>query len=423
MPIALPDQHVPRITRRFESQARELNIARREERLAVRESCERVEPLNTAEQLSSWRIDWSVWTAERRVRALLPALLVVTELKRSSFKAAKWVGLTNVLANSVWRRDRLLVLCYHGVSLADEHEWNPELYISSQALARRFDILARTDCTVLPLDQAVRRLYAGTLPHRAVALTFDDAFYDFKIRAFPLLQAYGYPATVYVTTQRRRAHQPIAHLLSSYLLWKHGDATLDARGIEGLNRVYTLTSAAERAQLVADMFARMRGERMEPDDEDAFARDVMGRLGIDYDGATTSNLLRIMTRADLAEMSRSGVAMELHTHRHRSPEDPDEFLEEVRLNRSEIEKITGRRPRHFCYPNGVYRAIYLRHLEAEGIESATTCNPELASRASHRLLLPRFVDNELGTDMGFEAWITGVASWLPRRTRKANGVH
>jgi peptidoglycan/xylan/chitin deacetylase (PgdA/CDA1 family) len=134
-------------------------------------------------------------------------------------------------------------------------------------------------------------------------------------------------------------------------------------------------------------------------------------------------MLRIMTRADLTEMSRRGVAIELHTHRHRSPEDPDEFLEEVRLNRSEIEDMTGRRPRHLCYPDGVYRATYLRPLEAEGIESATTCDPELASCASHRLLLPRFVDSELGSEMGFEAWITGIASWLPRRTRKANGVH
>lgn len=40
-----------------------------------------------------------------------------------------------------------------------------------------------------------------------------------------------------------------------------------------------------------------------------------------------------MTPADLAEISERNVAVEMHTHRHRAPEDPDEFAEEVRINR------------------------------------------------------------------------------------------
>ena len=40
----------------------------------------------------------------------------------------------------------------------------------------------------------------GGLPDRAVVLTFDDGFEDFHRRALPLLDRYGYTATVFVTT-------------------------------------------------------------------------------------------------------------------------------------------------------------------------------------------------------------------------------
>lgn len=348
---------------------------------------------------------------------------MIGALKRSSFAVSKHIGLTGLVGESAWRRERLMIVCYHGVSLADEHEWDPGLYISPSTLARRFEILQRAGCTVLPLDEAVRRLYAGTLPDRAVVLTFDDGFHDFKARALPLLDRHGYPSTVYLTTQRCVHNFPVVHLLSSYLLWKHQRETLDARGVEGLDRVYPLATRAERQRAVDDMVGRMRREGMLPDAKDAFARRVMERLAIDYDAVVRSRILRIMTPEEVAAVSRLGVAIELHTHRHRTPEDPDAFIDEVRLNRENLRAITGRSATHFCYPSGVYRWNYLPRLEAEGIETATTCDPEIASRDSHPLLLPRFIDNELVSDIEFEAWVTGAACWLPRRTRRAHAIH
>jgi peptidoglycan/xylan/chitin deacetylase (PgdA/CDA1 family) len=329
-------------------------------------------------------------------------------------------GFTRFVAASSWRRERLLVVSYHGVSLADEHEWDPELYISPMSLLRRLNTLARIGCTVLPLEEAVRRLYDGTLPHCAVTLTFDDGFYDFKAQAFPLLKAHGYPATVYVTTKRSK---PVLQLIASYLFWKHRHTTLDARGIEGLDRVYVLASRTARNWAVADMLARKLRDSMDQTDEEVFTREVMARLEIDYDRVLSSHILGLMTPGDFAEMSGQGMAIELHTHRHRTPEDPDEFIDDLRLNRTKLEAAIGRKPRHLCYPGGVCRAAYLPRLIAEGIETATTCDPALASRASYCLLLPRFIDNEIGTESRFEAWITGVAGWLPHRSRIRNGVH
>jgi peptidoglycan/xylan/chitin deacetylase (PgdA/CDA1 family) len=348
---------------------------------------------------------------------------MIAALKRSSFAVSRQLGVMRLVADSAWRRGRLLVLCYHGVSLADEHQWNPGLYVSPATLARRLAILEASGCTVLPLGDAVRRLYAGTLPDRAVALTFDDGFYDFKSKALPLLQARGYPATLYVATQRCEQNYPIARLIASYVLWRHRAGVLDAHGMPGLDRVYDLSSGAERDRALADLTARMQREGLGPARKDALVREIFDRLGADYGGAAAARVLCQMTPQEIGEIARAGVDVELHTHRHRTPADPDAFVEEVRLNRRKLEAMTGRRPEHFCYPSGVYRMTYLPRLEAEGIATATTCDPDLASRGSHRLLLPRFVDTDLVSDLEFEAWVTGAAVWMPRRTRKGHVVH
>jgi len=86
--------------------------------------------------------------------------------------------------------------------------------------------------------------------------------------------------------------------------------------------------------------------------------------------------------------------------------------------------ITGARATHLCYPSGVYRAAYLPALRREGIVSATTCDPGMVARTADPLLLPRFVDTSRVSDIEFEGWVTGIASCLPRRTRRAHpAVH
>src|SRR4051812_36906439 len=111
----------------------------------------------------------------------------MTETLRTAARHARHLALSGVhavggfrrIAESEWRRRRLLILCYHGVSLRDEHEWNGALFVSPRFLRRRFEILRDGRYTVLPLGEAADKLHRGTLPPRSVVLTFDDGFYDF----------------------------------------------------------------------------------------------------------------------------------------------------------------------------------------------------------------------------------------------------
>lgn len=299
----------------------------------------------------------------------------VAALKTALFTLANAAGVSRLFAETAWRCRRLMILCYHGVSLADEHEWNPTLYISPRTFTRRLDALRRLGCTVLSLPEAVDRLYAENLPRRAVVLTFDDGYYDFKAKALPLLEERRYPATVYVTTDQwvgdigSPAVNDVAvvnHLRTSYLSWR------SARG--------EVSPCSARA-------------------------------------------LSAMTQSEVADVAARGVAIEMHTHSHRLPLDLNGLLWDIHLNRDLIASTTGRVPRHLCYPDGIYHTSHLRHLRAYGVETATTCDPGLATASAHPLLLPRFVDSEACSQATFDAWVTGVASWIPRRTHVAHPVH
>jgi hypothetical protein len=322
------------------------------------------------------------------------------------------VGAGKLFAQTAWRRRRLLILCYHGISLGDEHEWDPLLFTSGPAFARRLEIIARVGCTVLPLAEALDRLYRQDLPDRAVCLTFDDGYYDFLANAQPRLEAYGYPATVYLNTLRCEPNFPLARIVLSYLLWKSRQPVLHGRGLPGLEDVQYELGDAPRCKKVAIRIhdALLAAGTSVPDQDDVVA-EVAARVGVDYAAFKASRMLTQMNHGEVRAMSAKGIDFQLHTHRHYSPVDPDAFVDEIRENRWRIEAMTGIRPTHFCYPSGVYRSSYFPLLEAEGVVSATTTEPGLAGPAAERYLLPRFVDMQAVTDAEFEAWLTGLAPW------------
>ena len=59
------------------------------------------------------------------------------------------------MESTEWRRERLLILCYHGLSIADEHLWNHGLYMDAATFRRRLEILRDGHYNVLPLQEAL----------------------------------------------------------------------------------------------------------------------------------------------------------------------------------------------------------------------------------------------------------------------------
>ena len=88
-----------------------------------------------------------------------------------------------------------LVICYHGVS----SEWSNPTAVSTSAMTRQLALLHARGYVGFTFCDLISNLESGTLPKRAVAITFDDG-YRSTLTAKPVLDSFDYPATVFVVT-------------------------------------------------------------------------------------------------------------------------------------------------------------------------------------------------------------------------------
>ena len=209
--------------------------------------------------------------------------MMLKKFKQAALHSLKTTGVSTLVHNSRWRRQRLLILAYHGVSLVDEHLWNGSLFISPHTFRSRLQQLKQSQCAVLPLDEAIDRLYANDLPDRAVAITFDDGTSDFSRRVFPLLKEFDLPATLYLTTFYSQYQRPVFDLMCSYLLWKGRNATLDLKKLTGQNLRTDLTDNDAREAALSQIHSFARERELSADEKDEFA----GSLATNLDVTTT----------------------------------------------------------------------------------------------------------------------------------------
>jgi peptidoglycan/xylan/chitin deacetylase (PgdA/CDA1 family) len=341
---------------------------------------------------------------------------LIRNAKRSVLAASKATGVFSSIANSRWRASRLLILCYHGISKEDEDQWSPGLYMKPETFRSRMEILRKGGYNVLELSEGLKLLAAGELPARSVVITFDDGDHDFYQLAWPILREFGFPSTVYLTTYYCLNQLPVFDVVCSYVLWKGRGRTFLAEGLVTANTGPIELAGDTGWRAIARLFHKqVREGRLSAIEKDALAEELARRLHVDYSRIRDHRLLYLMTPAEVREVSRNGVAVELHTHRHRTPRDRALFDREINDNRDEIIRITQREPKHFCYPSGDYVPEFYGWLRAAGVQSATTCVPGLAARTSNPYELPRLLDVETLSRIEFEGWLTGFSSFMPGR--------
>ncbi|HJS21859.1 MAG TPA: polysaccharide deacetylase family protein [Steroidobacteraceae bacterium] len=275
----------------------------------------------------------------------------------------------------------LLILTYHRVLSAEDPLRKGEM--TQHALARHAVVLRRW-FNVLPLWQAWRRTLEGTLPARAVAITFDDGYADNAELALPILKREALTATFFVATGFLDGGRMWNDTIIESL--RHARAPLDLRDLDGgLLASDDMQARAKAVERVIGAWKRLppaeRQHRVEALVERAKARppdDLM------------------MRSEQVSELARSGMDVGAHTVSHpilRSISDA-EAATEMRDSRARLEALTGAPVSTFAYPNGRLGDDYdARHAEiakSVGFELAVSTNSGTAHAGSDPYQLPRF---------------------------------
>ena len=340
---------------------------------------------------------------------------MLSKLKAAVFRTARWSGVMSIVSASAWRRERLLILCYHWLSFRDEHLADPT-YITPAFFRRRLERLRAGGYSVLPLTEALDRLKRGDLPPRSVAITFDDGTRDFAEFAAPLLREFSMPATVYVTTYYCEHPYPVFDIALRYLLWRSQANHELIPAVLGAG--HSLPRDANRDAIWRALYDHTKVHGFSAAQKNDMLRRVAEIGGVDFDDFLASGMFQQMTPAQVRDLPHDLIDVQLHTHRHRTPRVHAEFIREIRDNREYLNSyLGGARLDHFCYPSGDYWAEFLPWLHDEGVQSATTCVPGFATRHDPLLLLPRFLDSSGISDLLFDAWLSGFADFFPRRRK------
>ena len=130
-------------------------------------------------------------------------------------------------------RRAIPILMYHSISSISESRVHPyfRLNTSTSVFESHLRFLRANHYATVTLDHALSLLSENKpFSGRAVAITFDDGYRDFYSEAFPLLQRYGFTATVFLPTAhigtRRRTFREIECLTWNEVreLSRHGMA-------------------------------------------------------------------------------------------------------------------------------------------------------------------------------------------------------
>lgn len=311
----------------------------------------------------------------------------------------------------------LRILCYHGISLADEHEFQPKLFMREETFRMRLAYLRTNAYPVLELTEALALLEACRLPPRAVVITFDDGWVGTAIKAAPALREYGFPSTLYVTTRDVVDQVQVFDVTLRYLLWKGRRGSVDLASLRLGSGRFVLDTAESR-ELVACTIADATAGR-----DPAGRCDVLERIAVslllDWQAIEQASLFRLVDQRQLAELPALGMDLQLHTHNHRLPQDDASGASfEIEQNRAQLHHVARTPLVHFCYPSGAYHAGQFAWLREMRMQSATTCVSGFNYPGTERMELRRFLDGENISQVEFEAELSGTLEW----GRKARGV-
>ena len=99
-----------------------------------------------------------------------------------------------------YQQKALTVLAYHSVML-EAKEKNAPYSISEAVFVEQMEYLKTAGYHVVSMQDAITGLQGQReLPTKPLVLTFDDGYKDNFYIAWPILQRYDYPATVFVAT-------------------------------------------------------------------------------------------------------------------------------------------------------------------------------------------------------------------------------
>jgi peptidoglycan/xylan/chitin deacetylase (PgdA/CDA1 family) len=276
---------------------------------------------------------------------------------------------------------KLFILIYHQV-LEKPDFMRPDT-VDTAAFTWQMELLARY-FNVIPLEQALDQLQSGTLPPRAVSITFDDGYADNVTQALPILQYFDLSATFFIANGflngGRMWNDTVIESVRSFI---QPQINLSFLGLSQLE-----IKTPEQKYKVAQQIIKTI-KHVEPD----LRKQYIDRLAA-YVPELPNDLM--MTSAQLQQLHQSGMTIGGHTVNHPilATLDIDAAKLEIEQNKAYLEKQINTQLTLFAYPNGKpgqdYTVEQVECVQSAGYQAAVATYWGVVDQASDMRQLPRF---------------------------------
>ncbi len=286
-------------------------------------------------------------------------------------------------------RGNVTILMYHrvvtGVELSSQFI-QPGMYVTSETFDRQVRFL-REHFYVLSMHELLSmwREKTWNADRRYCVITFDDGWLDNYVHAFPVLQRYDVPATIFL---------PTGVIGTSMWFWPEQLGWLTQR--------FALLSSRRKADILASLRAEVSWlngiacamEAGQPDSLIEFCKAVsherMGGLVSRLLGEMEAQLpdqRLVMNWEEVGEMSVAKISFGSHSVAHKilTTVSDAELHEEVYGSLEALRKRNLNGVPVFCYPNGNYSPTVMRCVESAGYCAATTTEPGWEDRDTSQL--------------------------------------
>lgn len=253
---------------------------------------------------------------------------------------------------------------YHRVANVACDPWG--LCVAPEYFAEHMEVL-RKHATVLCLQDLSRMLGEGTLPRRAVAVTFDDGYADNLDQAKPLLEHYGIPATFFLTVGYLGSQQEYWWDALEQVISANDRSTWEQRYYAVWEQLYPLPEIDKRKSLEA----------------------LYERLGLERVVRPTHRILSKEEALNLAagKLIEIGAHTMMHPVLGLMPETVQR--EEIFGSKTYLEELLDRPVQSFSYPHGHYTPATVSLVREAGFRCACTTAQTVLHPSTNGFELPR----------------------------------
>lgn len=304
---------------------------------------------------------------------------------------------------------KAVVLLYHRIADAeiDPHQ----LCVSPRHFAEQLAVLTQRYAP-LSLIQCAEAMHQGRLPRRVAVITFDDGYADNLHAAMPLLERYGCPATLFITTGQIGSPREFwwDELEKIFLLpgtlpqcldmeinghihhWDLDGATQYTEEQFHSDRTWQAgvgTPPGPRLELFQTIHALLRSLPSGP--RTTTMDTLLKWSGASREARPTYRALSSGELTALASTNLIDFGGHTVTHPNLAEQELEVQREEIREGKAALERLVGRAVQSFSYPYGFYSNPTIDLVRQAGYSVACTCIERVTRIESDLLQLPRLI--------------------------------